>query len=886
MLSLLWFKGLLSRRRGRLLGAVAGVALTVALLASIGAFIASSGASMTKRAITDVPVDWQIQLNSGANPKSAVAAVGKATKYTALQQVGYADTAGLSATSGGATQTTGSGKVLGIGPDYQKKFPKEISKLQGSTKGVLIAQQTAANLHVKPGDKITIERVGLSPVKVTVNGVVTLPNADSLFQAVGLPPGARPQAPPDNVVILPSKQWHKLFDRQATVRPDSVHTQLHVNIAHKNLPAQPTDAYTQVQQSAKNVEAGIAGSGIVGNNLATRLDGVREDALYAKVLFLFLGLPGAILAVLLTLAVTSSGAIRRRQEQALLRTRGAYTSQIIRLESMEAIIVGAGGVALGVGFAYLVSRSISSSGLLAGGTTLFWTIGAAVVGLILAVGAVLYPAAREARLSTVAAARTVVGREHKPLWRRLYLDFAFLAFSGFMFWRTASTGYQVVLAPEGVAQTSVSYDTFVAPLFLWVGAALLAMRLWSGGLDKGRRQVSAMLSPVAGGLSGAVAASLARQRVLVSRGIVLVALAVSFAVSTAVFNTTYTGQSQVDAQLTNGSDVTVTGTTSSPPGGKLAALKALPGAAAVQPMQHRLAYVGNDLQDIYGIQPKKIGSATSMSDAFFAGGNAKATLAKLSARPDGVLVSEETVKDFQLHNGSLLNLRLQSAKDHKYHVVPFHLVGVVREFPTAPKDSFLLANSSYITKQTGTSAQETVLMRAKSNPAQLASAARKVVSPLAGAKVTQIGSAQAAISSSLTAVDLHGLTRLELAFAVVLVAAATGLVMALGLAERRRTFKILSALGAKPGQLGAFLWSEGLLILVGGSLIGTALGFGVAQMLVAVLKGVFDPPPESLSVPWAYLALLALAAAASTAIAVFSAQVVSSRSKAEDLRDI
>ena len=68
MIALIWFKGLLSRRRGRLLGAVAGVALTVALLATIGAFIASSGSSMTKRAISDVPVDWQVQLSPGTDP--------------------------------------------------------------------------------------------------------------------------------------------------------------------------------------------------------------------------------------------------------------------------------------------------------------------------------------------------------------------------------------------------------------------------------------------------------------------------------------------------------------------------------------------------------------------------------------------------------------------------------------------------------------------------------------------------------------------------------------------------------------------------------------------------------------------------------------------------
>jgi putative ABC transport system permease protein len=688
------------------------------------------------------------------------------------------------------------------------------------------------------------------------------------------------------VVILPSDQWHKLFDQEAKVRPDSVRTQLHVDIAHKNLPPQPTEAYTHVQQLANNVEARIAGSGVVGDNLASRLDGVREDALYSKVLFLFLGLQGTILAMLLTLAVTSSGAIRRRQEQALLRTRGAYTSQILHLEGMEALVVGAGGVALGVGLAYLAGRTITPTGMLTSANVLLWSAGAAGAGLVLAVTAVLYPAAREARRSTVAAARTAIGRVRKPLWQRLYLDLICLVISGLMYWWTASTGYQVVLAPEGVAQTSVSYDAFIAPLFLWVGVALLSVRLWSGGLDRGRKQVAVALSPIAGRLSGTVAASLARQRTLVTRGLVLVALAVSFAVSTAVFNTTYSAQSRVDAELTNGSDVTVTGPTSSPPGGKLDALRALPGAAAVQPMQHRLAYVGNDLQDLYGIDPKKIGAATPMSNAYFAGGNAGTTLNALSARPNGVLVSEETVMDFQLHRGDLLKLRLQDAGNHKYHVVPFHFVGVVREFPTAPQDSFLVANSSYVAKQTGTGAQETVLMRANGSPTQLAAAARKVVGPLAGAKVMPIGSAQATISSSLTAVDLHGLTRLELAFAVVFVAAATGLVMALGLSERRRTFAILSALGAKPGQLGAFLWSEGLLILVGGTLVGTALGLGVAEMLIKVLTGVFDPPPESLSVPWGYLALLALAAIASTGVAVLGAQVASSRTKAEDLRDI
>ncbi len=885
MLTMLWLKGLFAYRSGRLLGAMVGVALTVALLASIGVFIASSSASMTRRAAADVPVDWQVQLSPGVDANMVADAIGKSTAYTALEQVGYASSAGFSANAGGTLQTTGPGKVVGLSPSYHQHFPTELRLLIGSLDGVLVAQQTASNLHVTTGDTVTIQRVGLPPVKVVVGGVVDLPNSDSFFQAVGIPASASPQAPPDNVLILPDSSWHQLFDPQVVVRPDSVRTQFHVRLT-RNLPNDPNTAFVYVQQLANNLEARVAGSALVGNNLAARLDSVRKDALYALVLFLFLGIPGAILAMLLTMAVAASGVERRRQEQALLRTRGASTSQILGLAALEAMIVGVGGVALGIALASVAAGTITSVGLFASITTIIWTINASLVGLILAVVAVLYPAWLQARNSTVMAARAVVGRGRKPLWQRVYLDVILLAVSAIIFWRTASTGYQVVLAPEGVPETSVAYETFLAPLCLWIGVALLAMRLCGGGLEHGRRVLASMLRPIARKLSGIVSASLGRQYVRLARGIVLVALAFSFATSTAVFNTTYNAQARVDAVLTNGADVTVTGSTAFAPSSMLSQLKALPGAAVVQPMQHRFAYVGNDLQDIYGIDPAHIGDVTSMSNAFFANGDAQATLAALSAHSDGILVSEETAVNYQLAVGDQINLRLLSASDHQYHVVKFHFLGVVREFPTAPKDSFLVANASYIAQQTGSSAAEIVLIRTTDNPADLAIQARNVVSSLPGVRVTDIGSTQKIIGSSLTSVDLRGLTSLELTFAILLLAGATGLILALGLAERRRTFALLSALGAKRNQLGAFLWSEGAVIQISGGIIGIALGFGIAQMLVTILTGVFDPPPEVLAIPWIFLVVMTAAAIASMVAAVLSTQIASRRPVVEALRDL
>jgi len=139
---------------------------------------------------------------------------------------------------------------------------------------------------VSAGDTITIIRPGLSSVSVKADGIIDLPNADSLFQGIGLPANAAPQAPPDNVILLPEAMWHSFFDGQAAVCPDSVKTQLHIKI-DRDFPSDPNTAYTFVTGKADNLEARIAGNGIVGDNLAARLLAVREDALYSKVLFLF-----------------------------------------------------------------------------------------------------------------------------------------------------------------------------------------------------------------------------------------------------------------------------------------------------------------------------------------------------------------------------------------------------------------------------------------------------------------------------------------------------------------------------------------------------------------------------------------------------------------------
>lgn len=876
MLSALWVTGLLKRRTLRMAGAFIGVALAVALLVTVGKFILSSAATMSARAASGVAVDWQAALQPGADAAPADAALRGLARATAVEQVGYARISGLSAATGNSTQTTGSGYALGINPTYASTFPLSIRLLAGSLEGPLLIQQTASNLHVAVGDRVTIMPARGEPRSVIVRGVVDLPAADSFFAPINQQSTAL-QAPPDNVIVLPMSTWESIAGRNGN-------QQLHIRLTH-DLPGDPAAAYKEVRTRANAVEARLAGAVTIGDNLAARLLGVIADAAYARLLFLFLGLPGAALMALLTVAVASSGEAHRAMEQSLLRIRGASTSAIITLAAVEACVVGAAGAAAGVALGWSIAPAGDTGGWSVSSSLVAAT--AAACGLLLAAYAIVVPAWRQARDDTPAAAGRLVQRASaRPLWQALYLDVVLLAVAAIAFWRAAASGYEIVVAPEGVPQAAISYGAFIAPLSLWLGSALLLYRLLDAGLAHPSRALRRLVEPLGHEMAASVAAFVSRQRRLIERGAVLAALGFGFAISTAVFNVTYNAQARVDAELTNGADVTVTGTPADPSDRLLARFAHVPGVAAAVSMQHRYAYVGNDLQDLYGIEPQRIAAATAMSNAYFESGDARATLEALARQPDGVLVSRETVNDFRLNPGDRLNLRLQNARDHRYHPVPFTFVGVVREFPTAPRDSFLVANAAYVAKNTAAPGAEIVLMRTSEDPATVAVRVAQAAAPLKGAHVSDVSAAQRLISSSLTAVDLRGLTALELLFAVLGIAGATGIVLALGFGERRRSFVVLWALGAKPRQLASYWWSEALLMVGSGALAGSLIGFALAAVLVKLLTGVFDPPPQALAIPIGALVLFALSALASTVAAVIAAQVAMRKPSPADLREL
>ena len=83
----------------------------------------------------------------------------------------------------------------------------------------------------------------------------------------------------------------------------------------------------------------------------------------------------------------------------------------------------------------------------------------------------------------------------------------------------------------------------------------------------------------------------------------------------------------------------------------------------------------------------------------------------------------------------------------------------------------------------------------------------------------------------------------------------------------------MASIGTSVREIGAFLWSEVAIVLVGGLALAALLGWLLALMLVAMLQHVFDPPPDHLAAPWGFLGGLAGAAILGALIAAAAAAV-------------
>jgi putative ABC transport system permease protein len=850
----------------------------VALIGAMILFVGHSLRTMTASATRSVPLDWQGPVGSYAAAMHVATAVARQPGVRQASPVATAPFASIVHQAAVGTIRSGAGAVLAVSPGYLDHI-RTFRFLRGSLRRgeIVFDQQLAATLQVQPSDTVTLTpRVGARPRRFRVSGVALVTAPDVLFQPLNPLLGPAPAQPPADIAILPLATFARtlapVLPTIASVGAGSsavpgtqraIQWQVQAQVDPHALSGSPAHALHRADQIRNAVERSLPGQVVFVDNLSDSLNSAAGDALYAETLYIMLAVPGALVALALAYLAALGTAERDRRDFALLRARGASRRSLLLLAAVESAVLGLLAGALGTGGALLAVRLVGSGGSI--GTTRVLV----ALGFCIALGFAGAAAARVAASVSVFRESVSMGRRSgrrggRALWQRLYLDLLCLAGSGLVYWLTVRTGFSAVVNPDSNPTLSLSVYMFFAPALLWLGAALLLVRLRGGFL--------AWLAARAGGerastWRGFLLASASRRGAAINRGLLVAGLLLAFGVNLGLFTATYDQQARVDAQLTLGADVVATAPLGAIRRHALEQRVAkLPGVAGATVLDHSYAYVGPDLQDIFGIDAGTLTHGTSVRDSYFLGGSAAQILTRLRSTPDGVLVSRETISDYSLRLGDLLKLRALDRANGRFKVIPFHVAGVVQEFPSAPRDSFMVANLAYLERAVHDPGPNVLFVKARGDPVAVA---RNVAAQTRaqGTLVRNIRQQTAQTVSSITTVDLGGISRIEEGFAFALAAAAMALFVAVAIAERRQEFATMAALGAGLREISAFLWTETALVLGAAVALAGLLGWLLAEMLVAMLRHVFDPPPDHLAAPWLFLGSLGGAAVAGGAIA-------------------
>ncbi len=882
---------LVLRERRRSMAAALGVGIAAALITSVLLFGVASGTTVTRRALADLPVDAQVVLTPGADPAAAEAIVRSdpAVRDVLPFTLVHFNSATLQK-SGSATQTA-TGVLVGVDAGYSDTTGLfQVAQGTSTTSRITVSRDLATNLGAVPGDTVRFALPGGGSADMIVSGITDITGADLILGPVDAAHRAAGANPAVDVAVIdraslaaiaagvpagataadPGAQGggpSPVFAPEPAVRQE-----LQLRYDHALLPGDPASAQTWLTDVRHRIEGRGAGTFLVADDASDSLAPIAADLVWGQILFIFLAFPGVALALALSRLAADATADATRRHAALLRARGATPGQLQRVFMGATALTAFAGALVGSLVGVLLASLRFGSELAASdpvGAVLRAVIIAVVASTVLATAAAAFPLRDQLR-QEVAAGRQELQRARAPLWQRLYLDVLAIVAAVVVYY-VVGGGIHPVIGVEGNPTVTIALTSFLAPLLLWTGGTLLLLRLSqrvmarSGGLAG---WLERLLGP-GGDLAGR---SLTARAGAASRAIVVLALSVSFATSVLIFDATYRQQQRVDARLTLGADLKIVPT--QPTDASAVAGLAGPGISTVTPFVDRIVYVGSEAQDLLAIDPNTLPEVATLADTFFNGISGADAMAALRSQPDSILVSDETAKDYSIVPGDRVRIRVPDVNGNLVQV-DFRMAGIALEFPTAPKDAFLVANQAFVAAQTGNNRISFALASASGDPADVANSLGTRLGT--GWQVTDLGATNARLANSITSVDLADLVLLDLIFAVLVAAVGAALFLLAGLVERRRELATIEAIGAEPRQLRALVVGEATVIGVSGLIIGVLSGAVVGYTLLQIMAGLFDPPADFPTVPIPALLGAALAVVLGLAAAVFVADWALSR---------
>jgi hypothetical protein len=189
-----------------------------------------------------------------------------------------------------------------------------------------------------------------------------------------------------------------------------------------------------------------------------------------------------------------------------------------------------------------------------------------------------------------------------------------------------------------------------------------------------------------------------------------------------------------------------------------------------------------------------------------------------------------------------------------------HAIGVVTNWPGFPQGVDLVGNLSTLQAATGSATPSAYLLRTDGSDATNTAVTGAIKAGPGSSTTLVLDSTTTAYNreqSTLAALNLDELGRMEIAFTVLMSALGVGIFVFGLLLQRRKEHVTLRALGLRARSLHALILGEAGLAAVLSLLLGTGVGLVMALMSVQILQSVFTIPPRSITLPAAGIALLA-----------------------------
>jgi len=788
-----------------------------------------------------------------------------AARVQAVPGVAAADTLAFVDLPPGSLSTAGrtihdAVRVFGFDRQYQRHYPS-VRLVSGSLRPgtAALSAESARALGVGLGERVQLRLPGRSsPLPLPVGAVTDLSQAKPLFYSRKASDLEAFLYLPHTIVVDPTTFRHVIIPAfqaaTATVgqaKKSQPLVELDIQLNRTRLQEDPGTALLQTRTVARTVSEISAGQTYLIDNASNTLQVARDDAAVAKRMFLFLGLPGALLAGFLAAYAGTILAAAQRREQALLRIRGANQGHLVRMLLYRTLALAGTGSVVGAGIGLLSVMAILGPGTLFSASLGALAVSAAIsMGVGMAATALaLYVPGRRSLRREISQERSEMMLSAIPAWRRLRLDVLLLAATvGAEVWALQTGAFN---APAGsvYAGRAVSLPShlLLAPVGVWIAGVLLSVRAFDALASRAHVPAAPHFgSPVWGSL----VRSLRRRSWSLAGGVAAVGLVVAFGTSLVIFTSSYDAAKAADSRFVVGSDVRVTPSVLSvaphPP--SFASKLLVPGVSAATPVVYKLQNAvlttsfNEDQKSLAAIDPASFRRVAALSDRFFVGSSTANALATLQRQPGGVLISEATAGDLKVAVGDWVRVLLARGTATQVPVQA-RVVGLFTRFPGFPQGVDLVANLNFYEAATRLNTADYFLARtADSGGAGLAMAVASLRAAPGAHDRLNIDTTRTSLDkdqSSLTALNVRGLVDLDSLYTLLMAAAGIAIFVFGLMLQRRREYVTLRAQGLQTRELRTLVLGETAVVTGFGLIAGVLIGAVMGSLLVRVLQPLF-----------------------------------------------